>query len=147
MNESSSAIRSIPRTVRYDKGTHWRAKLGFIDIPTDLVMEDNIFHLAPGGVGVSITRLKTETDTNVRSLAKHVDGMAEAASILQPGARPEVDCYARTSASIVIGEDRVNAEINRGTPYPDEINTLEAEYLENLGFDVLDIQWLNVEDG
>ena len=68
-------------------------------------------------------------------------------SKIAKGARPEVDCYARTSASIVIGEDRVNAEINRGTPYPDEINTLEAEYLENLGFDVLDIQWLNVEDG
>lgn len=175
MNESASANRSLPRTVRYDRGTNWRAQLGFIVISTDLVMEDNIFRLAPDGVGVSIARLKTETDTNVRNLAKHIDGMAEAASVLQPGARPDVVCYACTSGSIVIGEDRVTAEINRGapwarattlvtgvvnglraleakkivvgTPYLDEINTLEAEYLDNLGFEVLDIQGLNVEDG
>lgn len=175
MNESASAVRSTPRAVRLDRGTNWRASLGFIVLSTDLVMEDNIFRLAPEGVGVSITRLDTETDTNVRSLAKHIDGMAEAASVLQPGAPPDVVCYACTSGSIVIGEDRVTAEIKRGapwarattlvtgvvnglraleakkivvgTPYLDEINTLEAGYLENLGFEVLDIQGLNVEDG
>jgi maleate isomerase len=34
-----------------------------------------------------------------------------------------------------------------GTPYLDEINTLEANYLKKQGFEVLDIQGLNVEDG
>jgi maleate isomerase len=100
--------------------------------------------------------------------------MAEAASILQPQARPDVVCYACTSGSIVIGEDRVRAEISRGapwakpttlvtgvinalrrldahkivvaTPYLDEINTMEAVFLREKGFDVLDIQGLNIED-
>lgn len=175
MSELSTAIQSKPRDVRYDQGTHWRAKLGFIVLATDLVMEENIFRLTPEGVGVSIARVKSETDTNVRNLARHVDSMAEAASTLQPGAHPDVICYACTSGSIVIGEDRVAGEISRGapwsrattlvtgvvkglraldarkivvgTPYLDEINTLEADYLKEQGFEVLDIQGLNVEDG
>ena len=34
-----------------------------------------------------------------------------------------------------------------GTPYLDEINTAEADYLVEKGFDVLDIQGLNLETG
>jgi maleate isomerase len=33
------------------------------------------------------------------------------------------------------------------TPYLDEINAMEADFLADKGFDVLDIQGLNVEDG
>ncbi len=175
MRQTDHLVRSAPREVRYDQGTHWRAQLGFIVISTDLVMEENIFRLAPEGVGTSIARLKTATECTVESLSAHIEGMAEAASILQPGVRPDVVCYACTSGSIVIGEDEVMAEIKRGapwaepstlvtgvvnalrclkaqkivvaTPYLDEINTMEADFLANKGFDVLDIQGLNVEDG
>ena len=175
MRRSGHDVQSIPREVHYDQGTHWRAQLGFIVISTDLVMEENIFRLAPEGVGTSITRLKTATECTVESLSAHIEGMAEAASILQPGVRPDVVCYACTSGSIVIGEDKVMAEIKRGapwaepatlvtgvvnalrclevrkmvvaTPYLDEINAMEADFLVGKGFDVLDIQGLNVEDG
>ena len=168
-------VHSTAREVRYDRGTHWRAQLGFIVISTDLVMEENIARLAPEGVGTSVTRLKTATECTLESLSEHIDGMAEAASILQPGVPPDVVCYACTSGSIVLGEDRVMAEIRRGapwaepatlvtgvvnalrrlearrlvvaTPYLDEINSMEADYLVGKGFDVLDIQGLNVEDG
>ncbi len=175
MRQAGHSIRSAPREVHFDEGTHWRAQLGFIVISTDLVMEENIFRLAPEGVGTSVARLRTATECNVASLGAHIDGMAEAASILQPGARPDVICYACTSGSIVIGEDLVMAEIKRGapwaepstlvtgvvnalrslearkivvaTPYLDEINAMEADFLADKGFDVLDIQGLNVEDG
>ena len=168
-------VRSTPREVHYDRGTNWRAHLGFIVISTDLVMEENIARLAPDGVGTSVTRLKTATECTLESLSAHIEGMAEAASILQPGAPPDVVCYACTSGSIVLGEDTVMAEIRRGapwaepatlvtgvvnalrrlearklvvaTPYLDEINAMEADYLVGKGFDVLDIQGLNVEDG
>ncbi len=171
---SPPEIRSTPREVIYDDGTHNRALLGFIILSMDLVMEENIFRLCPEGVGPSITRLKTHNDCNVERLAEQIDGMAEAASILQPQAQPGVIYYACTSGSIVIGEDRVREEINKGapwakastlvtgavnalrrfdakkivvaTPYLDEINTMEAVYLEQKGFDVLDIQGLNIID-
>lgn len=175
MKEREQAIQSIPRAVRYDQGTHWRAQLGFIVISTDLVMEENIFRLAPEGVGTSIARLNTATECTVESLSAQIEGMTEAASTLQPGAQPDVVCYACTSGSIVIGEDKVMAEIKRGapwaepatlvtgvvnalrclearkivvaTPYLDEINTMEYDFLVEKGFDVLDIQGLNIEDG
>ena len=87
---SGDTVESTPREVSFDKGTHWRAKLGFILLSTDLVGEDNIFRLLPEGVGASFTRLRTSNDTNVANLAAPIDGMAEAASILQPEARPDV---------------------------------------------------------
>ena len=79
---SGGTVESKPREVSFDKGTHWRAKLGFILLSTDLVGEDNIFRLLPEGVGASFTRLRTSNDTNVANLAAPIDGMAEAASIL-----------------------------------------------------------------
>ena len=172
---SANPVQSDPREVLYDQGTHWRAKLGFIILSTDLVMEDNIFRLTPQGVGASVTRLRTDNDITVVNLAAQIDNMAEAASLLQPEARPDVVCYACTSGSIAIGEDRVMAEIKRGapwaqpatlvtgvinalhrlgakkivvaTPYLDEINTVELVFLQEKGFEVLDIQGLNIEDG
>jgi len=171
---SKTEVHSAQREVVYDEGTHFRALLGFIIISMDLVMEDNIFRLCPEGVGPSVTRLNSPNDCNVATLATQIDGMAEAASILQPQARPDVICYACTSGSIVIGEDRVRTEISRGapwakpstlvtgavnalhrvdahkivvaTPYLDEINSVEAEFLRQKGFEVLDIQGLNIED-
>ncbi|MCP4318157.1 MAG: arylmalonate decarboxylase [Hyphomicrobiales bacterium] len=175
MQNREHAIQSTRREVRYDKGTNWRAQLGFIVISTDLVMEENIFRLAPEGVGTSIARLNCATECTVESLAAQIDGMAQAASTLQPGAQPDVICYACTSGSIVNGEETVMSEIKRGapwsqpatlvtgvinainalqaqkivvaTPYLDEINTMEYKFLVEKGFDVLDIQGLNIEDG
>ena len=175
MGHQKHIIQSTSRKVRYDQGTHWRAQLGFIVIASDLVMEENIFRLAPEGVGTSIARLNCSNEITVESLAAQLDGMCEAASIIQPGAKPEVVCYACTSGSIVNGEDNVMSEIKRGapwtqpatlvtgvinalhalnakkivvgTPYLDEINTMEYDYLIDKGFEVLDIQGLNIEDG
>ena len=175
MSEQAAAVQSAPRQVRFDKGTHWRANLGFLILATDLVMEENIHRLPPSGVGTHVMRLKTDNDCNVARLGDHIHGMAKAASLVQPDAPPDVVCYACTSGSIVIGEDRVAAEIRRGapwakattlvtgvinglraldakrivvaTPYLDEINIMEADFLIAKGFDVLDIQGLNIEDG
>ncbi len=175
MQSSEKIIQSTPREVRYDKGTHWRAQLGFIVLSTDLAMEENISRLAPQGVGTSVARLDCANEITVESLAAQLAGMADAASILQPDAKPDVVCYACTSGSIVCGEDAVMAEISRGapwaqpstlvtgvtnglhalnakkivvgTPYLDEINTIEYNFLIKKGFDILDIQGLNIEDG
>ena len=100
---------------------------------------------------------------------------ADAASCIQPDTKPDVISYSCTSGSIVIGEDRVMAEIQKGapwarpmciltgvvdalrelgakklvvgTPYLDEINTAEAEALVAREFEVLDIQGLNLTTG
>ena len=101
--------------------------------------------------------------------------MADAASRIQPDTKPDVISYSCTSGSIVIGEAAIMEEIRKGapyampmtlvtgvvdalrelavekivigTPYLDEINTREARFFHDKGFEILDIQGLNLETG
>lgn len=175
MFKNGDAVHSTPRTPQLDAGQHWRARLGFILMSTDLAAESDFFAMVPQGVAVHVTRLKTDDYTTNETLARHIDAMADAASRIQPDTKPEVISYSCTSGSIVIGEDRIMAEIRKGapyahpmtlvtgvvdalrelgakklvvgTPYLDEINTAEAEFLLGKGFELLDIQGLNLETG
>jgi len=175
MYRSGQTIASKPRKPELDGGRHHRAQLGFILMSTDLAGEADFMDMAPEGVGVHITRLKTDDYTTKETLSRHIEHMADAASRLQPDVKPDVISYSCTSGSIVIGEDRVFEEIQKGapwarpmcivtgvvdalrelgaqklvigTPYLDEINTAEAEFLLQKGFEILDIQGLNLETG
>lgn len=170
-----TSIQSSKREVQFDQGRHHRARIGFILMSTDLAAEADFFDMAPEGVAVHITRLKTDDYTTNETLARHIEHMADAASRIQPDTRPDVISYSCTSGSIVIGEQRIMEEIQRGapwaipmtlvtgvvealnelnarkivvgTPYLDEINTNEAQFLYDKGFDVLNIQGLNLETG
>jgi maleate isomerase len=175
MFETGQTIQSKTRNPQLDDGRHNRAKLGFILMSTDLAAEADFNDMAPEGVGVHITRLKTDDYTTNETLSRHIEHMAEAASRIQPDTKPDVVSYSCTSGSIVIGEDRIFDEIRKGapwaqpmclvtgvvdalrelgakkivvgTPYLDEINTNEAEFLLKKGFEVLDIQGLNLTTG
>jgi maleate isomerase len=142
---------------------------------TDLAAESDFFDMAPNDVAIHITRLKTDDHTTNETLSKHIEFMADAASRIQPDTKPDVISYSCTSGSIVIGEKKIKEEIKKGapyaipmtlvtgvvdaleelkvknlvvgTPYLDEINTKEAEFLINKGFSVLNIQGLNLTKG
>ena len=175
MFKSGQQVTSKSWEPELGAGRHHRARLGFILMSTDLAAEADFFDMAPEGVAVHVTRLKTDDYTTNETLARHIDHMADAASRLQPDTKPDVVSYSCTSGSIVIGEERIFSEIRKGapwaipmclvtgvvdalrelgatrlvvgTPYLDEINTAEAEFLTDKGFDVLDIQGLNLETG
>lgn len=175
MFKSGSVIKSRCWMPEFDAGRYARAQLGFILMSTDLAAEKDYFDMAPDGVGVHITRLRTEDITTPETLRRHIDHMADAASRLQPDIKPDVISYSCTSGSIVNGERRVFDAISKGapwaqpmclatgvvdalrelgvrklvvgTPYLDAINTMEAEFLVTKGFDILDIQGLNLETG
>ena len=175
MFESGQQVNSKTWQPELDAGRHHRARIGFILMSTDLAAEADFFDMAPEGVAVHITRLKTDDYTTNETLARHIDFMADAASRIQPDTKPDVVSYSCTSGSIVIGENRVMQEIRKGapwakpmcivtgvldalrklnarkivvgTPYLDEINTAEAEYLTERGIDILDIQGLNLTTG
>ena len=175
MFKTGETIISKPRKPSFDKGRHSRAKLGFILMSTDLAAESDFFDMAPNDVAIHITRLKTDDHTTNETLSKHIEFMADAASRIQPDTKPHVISYSCTSGSIVIGEEKIKEEIKKGapyaipmtlvtgvvdaleelkvknlvvgTPYLDEINTKEAEFLINKGFSVLNIQGLNFTKG
>ena len=175
MYKPGNIITSLRRDVEFDKGRHHRARLGFILMSTDLAAEADFYDMAPKGVAVHITRLKTDDYTTNETLSRHIEYMADAASRIQPDTKPDVVSYSCTSGSIVIGEEKILEEIKKGapyaipmtlvtgvvdalreleakkivvgTPYLDEINTNEAEFLYHKGFEVLDIQGLNLKTG
>jgi maleate isomerase len=141
-------------------------------ISNDATIEDDMHKMAPAGVGLHFTRATMPNECTVANLATMERGLAKAAANLLPGFEVNVVCYACTSGSAVIGEERVVAELLRpfperkattlltgvieglralgtrrivlGTPYLDEINTLEAVYLRDKGFDVLNAQGMNL---
>ncbi|MEM7208850.1 MAG: arylmalonate decarboxylase [Pseudomonadota bacterium] len=175
MFRSGQTVKSTPRNPVMGKGIAHRGSIGFILMSTDLAGEADLLSMVPDGVGIHFTRLKTDDYTTNETLARHIDDMADAASRLQPDAKPSVISYSCTSGSIVCSEKAVFREIRNGapyaqpmciitgvvdalsevgakkivvgTPYLDDINTSEAEYLLAAGFEVLDIQGLCLETG
>ena len=157
----------------FDKGRHHRAKIGFVLLATEQTIEDDMFRLCPDGVGVHFSRAWIGDSITVESLSQHAGDLARAASNLLPDGSLDVVCYGCTSGSLVIGEDRVAAELNKGapnakptslitaviealravratrvavaTPYLDEIYTQEVQYLEKAGFQVTQIKGLQLE--
>jgi maleate isomerase len=129
--------------------------------------------LQPPGVGIHFTRAAIADSITNATLSAQAELLAECAATLLPDGSLDVVCYACTSGSLVIGEQRVFTELNKGapgakatslitgviralnavyakriviaTPYIDEINQREAEYLEAEGFKVISISGLGIE--
>lgn len=161
------------RNIPLDDGRHHRAKIGFILLATEQTIEDDMFRLRPDGVGVHFCRAPIPDSITSETLAAQADLLADAAATLLPDGSLDVCCYACTSGSLVIGEERVFAEILKGapnavptslisgviaalktlsvtriavaTPYLAEIDAREAEYLNAAGFDILTIDGLRIE--
>jgi len=173
MNDVRIDVQSRPVEVEYDRGRDWRARIGFVLIATDGIVEGEMTQYAPPGVGIHFTRLPGSEDVTVENLLEMEKGLEDAASrFVFDGDLLDVVCFACTSASALIGEERVNAALTRGapiakptslingvikalrvlevkrivvgTPYLDSINTLEAEYLVEQGFKILDFQGMNI---
>jgi maleate isomerase len=168
-----SRLNAPWQRVRFDAGSHARAKIGYVLLATEQTVQDDVVRLRPEGVGVHFARAAIPDSITSETLAAQADLLADCAATLLPDGSLDVICYACTSGSLVIGEQRVFAELNRGapgaratslitgviralrrlgarrivvaTPYLDEINRRELEYLEQAGFDVLSICGLNLE--
>ena len=162
-----------PNEKLFDKGRHARAKIGFVLLATEQTIEDDMFQLRPEGVGMHFARAAIPDSITVESLTRHAGDLARAAETILPDGSLDVICYACTSGSLVIGEENVFAELRKGapkaeptsiitavlnalrtlgatrvavaTPYLDEINQQEADYMAAAGFEITNIQGLNLE--
>jgi maleate isomerase len=170
---ASAVIAPAPDAIRFDEGSHPRAKIGYVLLATEQTVQDDVIRLRPPGVGIHFTRAAIPDSITNESLAAQADLLADCAAGLLPDGSLDVVCYACTSGSLVIGEERVFAELNRGapnakatslitgviralrqlqarrivvaTPYLDEVNQREVDYLEQAGFEVISLCGLNLE--
>jgi len=169
----SDVLVKPPSHVRFDAGSHARAKIGYLLLATEQTVQDDVMRLRPPGVGIHFTRVPIADSITNESLAAQADLLAGCAATLLPDGSLDVACYACTSGSLVIGEERVFAELKRGapgaqatslitgviralnkidarrivvaTPYLDEVNQREVDYLQQAGFEVISLCGLNLE--
>lgn len=158
--------------IQFDDGRFHRAKLGFVLLSSEQTVESDMMRWAPDGVGIHFTRATNPDQITAETLGAMIDSLAPAAAVLAPNANLDVICYACTSGSVVMGEDAVCQQLQAGypaarpttlvsgvfaaldalqakrivvgTPYLDEINTIEADYMTAKGYDIVDLQGLNI---
>ena len=174
MNDQSSVLcDSAEIAIDFDQGCHHRAKIGYVLLATEQTIQDDVMKLRPDGVGIHLARVPIPDSITNETLAAQAELLAAAAATLLPDGSLDVICYACTSGSLVIGEQRVFAELSKGqptavttslitgvmralntvgarrivvgTPYLDEINQREVQYMSARGFDILAIEGLNLE--
>lgn len=166
-------VTSRPYDVVFDDGRHPKGKLGFVLLATEQTVMDDVLSICPDGVGVHIARVDNPDSITNASLAAIAPDLTHAARTLLPDGSLDVVSYACTSGSLVLGQERVEELLSAGnpnakpssiiaaviralnavgakrvvvaTPYLDEVNTAEREYIESRGFEVLEIQGLNLE--
>ena len=174
MNIEKGAVRSAPIEARLDSGRHWRAKLGFVVLAMEQTVEDDVFALTPPGVGVHFSRIPMSNDATVETLGAMAPGITASARLLLPDDRLDVISYTCNSGTMVIGEEGVMAALARAkpeaepttvmtsvvrglravgarrivvaTPYLDEVNDHVLAFLTRHGFEVLEIQGLNLRE-
>ncbi len=166
-------VQSAAYDVVFDNGRHDRAKIGYVLLATEQTIQDDVMALRPDGVGIHIARAAIPDSITSQTLAAQADLLAQASATLLPDGTLDVVCYGCTSGSLVIGEPKVMVELNKGqpqaratslitgvmralrqvgaekivvgTPYLDEVNQREADYMAAAGFDILAIEGLNLE--
>ncbi|MEQ8666401.1 MAG: hypothetical protein RIC16_11830 [Rhodospirillales bacterium] len=160
------------RDVVLDAGRNWRAKIGFVLIPNEQTIEADMIRHAPEGVGVYFSRATMPEDISTKSLAQLADSLAAAAGRILPDDGLDVVCFACTSGTVAVGEDRSLAELRAGapsarpatlmgsvrqalntvgahrlavaTPYTDELNANVERYLTAAGFEIAAFEGLNL---
>lgn len=103
---------------RLDGGLAARARIGLIVLATDHTIEHE-FHRVVGpleGVTVYGSRVLNDSRITPETLAAMEGRIAESASLILPGLPLDVVGYGCTSASMVIGEDRVGERIREARP-------------------------------
>jgi maleate isomerase len=166
-------VTSKKYDIDFDTGRHPLGKLGFVLLATEQTVQDDMIRICPPGVGVHFARVDNPDSITNESLAAIAPELTRAARTILPDGSLDVVSYACTSGSLVLGQERVEELLKEGnpnarpssiiaaviralkavgarrivvaTPYLDEINTAEKAYLQERGFEVLDMQGLNLE--
>lgn len=101
-----------------DGGLAGRARLGLIVLATDHTIEHEFHRVLAGLDGVTVygSRVRNDARITPETLALMEGRIAEAADLILPGVPLDVIGYGCTSASMVIGEDKVGALIRESRP-------------------------------
>src|SRR6056297_1904577 len=108
-----AAILAKPRM---DGGRNARAKIGFVLIPNEQTIEEDMIRHMPEGVGAYFARAPMPREISTESLAQVKGSLAEAAARILPDDGLDVIAFACTSGTVAVGEDVSRRELARGAP-------------------------------
>ncbi len=173
MSIVNNQVKSRGYDVVFDAGRHPKGKIGFVLLATEQTITDDMVKIIPQGVGIHFARVNNPDNITNENLAAIAPDLTRTAKTLLPDGSLDVVTYACTSGSLVIGEERVHELLNLGapnakasciiaavvralnavnaknivvaTPYLDEVNTAELDYLATCGFNMLEFEGLNIE--
>ncbi|WP_027229626.1 aspartate/glutamate racemase family protein [Phyllobacterium sp. UNC302MFCol5.2] len=95
----------------------WRARIGLIVLSTDPVIERDFHKLTPDdSVAVFSTRIYLETPNTDRTFLALAEELEPAAGLIIPDSRLDAIVFGCTSASTLIGPDKIEALVGRGRP-------------------------------
>ncbi len=102
--------------LQFDQGRHWRAKLGFIVLSNEETVEDDVFRLAPPGVGVHISRVQSADEMSADTITLMKDNLRHSTSLLLPGIPLDVICFTCSGGTMAMGEDVACAAMKEARP-------------------------------
>ncbi len=165
-------IKSKKWNIRFDAGRNARAKIGFVLLPNEQTVEEDMINHVPEGVGCYFHRGEMPHEISPESLAAMGNVLADAAASILPHDGLDVICYACTSGTVAVGEQRTLQLLREGargarpttlmtavttalshvgakrvavaTPYTDDLNTPIAAHLTAKGFNITEFQGLNL---
>src|SRR6056297_3978371 len=108
-----AAILAKPRM---DGGRNARAKIGFVLIPNEQTIEEDMIRHLPPGVGAYFARAEMPREISTESLAQLRGSLAGAAGRILPDDGLDVVMLACTSGTVAVGEDAAMAELEKGAP-------------------------------
>ena len=169
----AAARNAILNEVRFDAGRHARARIGFVLIPNEQTIEDDMARHLPSGVGAHYCRAVMPREISTESLAQLKGSLAETAARILPDDGLDVIAFACTSGTVAVGEEASCAELVKGapgakpatlagavrkaltvmgvrrivlgSPYVAELNANMVRYLEGAGFEVLDAHGMGLD--
>ena len=140
-----------------------------------MTVEPEFNELAPRGVAVHAARMVYDPSSISPETLLTLESQVEKATEELIWVRPNVICFACTSASLVIGDERIIGKIRTvmpgvpatttitavmaamnelgakrlavGTPYTDDVNRAERRYLEERGFEIVKMEGLGIRSG
>jgi len=160
-----------------DAGVASRASIGLVVLSSDQTIEHEFREITRSldKVGIYVARVAMDNQVTPETLAAMEKRIAEATGLILPGIDLDVVAYGCTSASMVIGEEKVFGEIRKArpnvscttpitagfaalralgaariavlTPYSDDVNQQVRHYIETSGgFEVSAFGSFNEDD-
>ncbi len=150
-------------------------RIGLLVIVDDMTVEPEFNELAPSGVAIHVARMVYDPTSISPKTLLTLESQVEKATRELIWVRPNVVCFACTSASLVIGDENILSRIRMvipavpatttitaviaamhelgmkriavGTPYTEDVNLAERKYLEERGFEIVNMEGLGIREG